>query len=93
MVAILLNDKVNAADLLAILQILKAKSVHTKLLYSRMGEVTTDNGSTLTIKATFASAPSLTVDAVVVPCGNIAGIESRGDCILLSESLQSSETY
>ncbi|EHD03141.1 Catalase, partial [Salmonella enterica subsp. enterica serovar Urbana str. R8-2977] len=48
-VAILLNDKVNAADLLTILQALKAKGVHAKLLYSRMGEVTADDGSTLTI--------------------------------------------
>ncbi|EEH8495132.1 catalase HPII [Salmonella enterica] len=78
-VAILLNDKVNAADLLTILQALKAKGVHAKLLYSRMGEVTADDGSTLTIAATFAGAPSLTVDAVIVPCGNIADIESCGD--------------
>lgn len=78
-VAILLNDKVNATDLLTILQALKAKGVHAKLLYSRMGEVTADDGSTLTIAATFAGAPSLTVDAVIVPCGNIADIESCGD--------------
>ncbi|HAS9895990.1 TPA: catalase, partial [Salmonella enterica] len=78
-VAILLNDKVNAAELLTILQALKAKGVHAKLLYSRMGEVTADDGSTLTIAATFAGAPSLTVDAVIVPCGNIADIESCGD--------------
>lgn len=76
---VLLNDKVNAAELLTILQALKAKGVHAKLLYSRMGEVTADDGSTLTIAATFAGAPSLTVDAVIVPCGNIADIESCGD--------------
>ncbi|EDR2680248.1 catalase HPII [Salmonella enterica subsp. enterica] len=76
---LLLNDKVNAAELLTILQALKAKGVHAKLLYSRMGEVTADDGSTLTIAATFAGAPSLTVDAVIVPCGNIADIESCGD--------------
>ncbi len=35
-------------------------------LFTRMGEVTADDGSTLTV-ATFAGAPSLTVDAVIVP--------------------------
>ncbi len=74
-----LLEWVNATELLTILQALKAKGVHAKLLYSRMGEVTADDGSTLTIAATFAGAPSLTVDAVIVPCGNIADIESCGD--------------
>ncbi|XNM48933.1 hypothetical protein ACLK17_08995 [Escherichia coli] len=36
---------------------------------SRMGEVTADDGTVLPIAATFAGAPSLTVDAVIVPCG------------------------
>lgn len=44
-----------------------------------MGEVVADDGSTLTIAATFAGAPSLTVDAVIVPCGDIADIENSGD--------------
>ncbi|MFP1558967.1 hypothetical protein ACLB1T_29065 [Escherichia coli] len=33
----------------------------------------------LPIAATFAGAPSLTVDAVIVPCGNIADIADNGD--------------
>ncbi len=78
-VAILLNDEVRSADLLAILKALKAKGVHAKLLYSRMGEVTADDGTVLPIAATFAGAPSLTVDAVIVPCGNIADIADNGD--------------
>ncbi len=78
-VAILLNDEVRSADLLAILKALKAKGVHAKLLYSRMGEVTADDGTVLPIAATFAGAPSLTVDAVIVPCGNIADIANNGD--------------
>lgn len=77
-VAILLNDEVRSADLLAILKALKAKGVHAKLLYSRM-EVTADDGTVLPIAATFAGAPSLTVDAVIVPCGNIADIANNGD--------------
>lgn len=51
-VAILLNDEVRSADLLAILNALKAKGVHAKLLYSRMGEVTADDGTVLPIAAT-----------------------------------------
>ncbi|MFP1527547.1 hypothetical protein ACLB1R_07975 [Escherichia coli] len=43
-----------SADLLAILKALKAKGVHAKLLYSRMGEVTADDGTVLPITATFA---------------------------------------
>lgn len=68
-----------SSDLLTILQALKTKGVHAKLLYSRMGEIVADDSSTLTIAATFAGAPSLTVDAVIVPCGDIADIEDNGD--------------
>ncbi len=38
-----------------------------------------DDGTVLSIAATFAGAPSLTVDAVIVPCGNIADIANNGD--------------
>ncbi|ENS0169515.1 catalase HPII [Citrobacter freundii] len=78
-VAILLNDQVKSADLLAIMQALQAEGVHAKLLYSRMGNVVADDGSVLTIAGTFAGSPSLTVDAVIVPCGNIADIAMNGD--------------
>ncbi|SUX74075.1 catalase HPII [Citrobacter freundii] len=78
-VAILLNDQVKSGDLLAIMQALQAKGVHAKLLYSRMGNVVADDGSVLTIAGTFAGSPSLTVDAVIVPGGNIADIAMNGD--------------
>ncbi|WP_336285148.1 catalase HPII [Citrobacter arsenatis] len=78
-VAILLNDHVKSSDLLAIMQTLQAKGVHAKLLYSRMGNVVADDGSVLTIAGTFAGSPSLTVDAVIVPCGNLADIVTNGD--------------
>jgi hypothetical protein len=78
-VGVLLNDKTRSADLLAVLQALKSRGVHAKLLYSRMGEVSADDGSTLPIAATFAGAPSLTVDAVVVPCGDIQSLLDNGD--------------
>ncbi|MDQ9156720.1 catalase HPII [Citrobacter portucalensis] len=78
-VAILLNDQVKSSDLLAIMQALQAKGVHAKLLYSRMGKVVADDGSALTIAGTFAGSPSLTVDAVIVPCGNLADIVKNGD--------------
>lgn len=78
-VGVLLNDKTRSSDLLAVLQALKSRGVHAKLLYARMGEVTADDGSTLPIAATFAGAPSLTVDAVVVPCGDIQSLLNNGD--------------
>lgn len=80
-VAILLNDKTRASDVLGIMQALKTKGVHAKLLYSRMGEVTADDGSVLPVAATFAGAPSLTVDAVIVPCGDIASLLTNGDAV------------
>lgn len=78
-VGVLLNDKVKAADLLALLKGLKAQGVHAKLLYSRMGEIKADDGSALNIMATFAGAPSLTVDAVVVPGGDLTNLKANGD--------------
>jgi len=80
-VAILLNDKTRASDVLGIMKALKAKGVHAKLLYSRMGEVTADDGSVLPIAATFAGAPSLTVDAVIMPCGDIQSLLGNGDAV------------
>ena len=58
---------------------LKTQGVHAKLLYSRMGEVTADDGSVLPIAATFAGAPSLTVDAVIMPCGDVESLLGNGD--------------
>jgi catalase len=80
-VAILLNDKTRASDVLGIMQALKTQGVHAKLLYSRMGEVTADDGSVLPVAATFAGSPSLTVDAVIVPCGDIASLLTNGDAV------------
>ncbi|KGI63407.1 catalase HPII [Enterobacter dykesii] len=80
-VAILLNDKTRASDVLGIMQALKTQGVHAKLLYSRMGEVTADDGSVLPVAATFAGAPSLTVDAVIVPCGDIDSLLTNGDAV------------
>jgi catalase len=78
-VAVLLNDKPIAKDVLAILKALKSKGVHAKLLYSRMGEVKADDGSVLPVAATFAGSPSLTVDAVIVPGGDIKSLLTNGD--------------
>ncbi|HHT4822130.1 TPA: catalase HPII [Enterobacter roggenkampii] len=80
-VAILLNDKTRASDVLGIMQALKTQGVHAKLLYSRMGEVTADDGSVLPVAATFAGAPSLTVDAVIVPGGDLASLLTNGDAV------------
>ena len=80
-VAVLLNDQTDAGDLLAILQGLKSQGVHAKLLYSRMGEITADDGSVLDIAATFAGSPSVTVDAVIVPGGHIDSIAGNADAV------------
>ncbi len=44
-VAVLLNERTSAQDLVHLLQALQAQGVHSKLLYSRMGEVIADDGS------------------------------------------------
>ncbi len=78
-VALLLSDGVKAADVLAILQELKAHGVHAKLLAAPMGQVRADDGSTLPIDGTFSGLPSVTVDAVIVPDGNIDALLLSGD--------------
>ncbi len=78
-VAVLLNEKTCAQDVLNLLQALQARGVHSKLLYSRMGEVSADDGSQLPIAGTFAGSPSLTVDAVIVPGGDLTSISDNGD--------------
>ncbi|MDH2065777.1 catalase HPII [Pantoea sp. GD03673] len=78
-VALLLSDGVKAADVLAILQALKAEGVHAKLLAPHMGQVRADDGSVLPVDATFAGLPSLTFDAVIVPDGNIDALLLSGD--------------
>jgi len=78
-VALLLNDGVKSADVLAVLQSLKAAGVHTKLLAAHMGQVRADDGSVLPIDATFAGLPSLTFDAMFVPDGNIDALLLSGD--------------
>ncbi|CCJ88247.1 Catalase [Cronobacter turicensis 564] len=80
-VAVLLNDHVKSADLLAMLQALKSHGVHAKLLYSRMGSVTADDGSQLEVAGTFAGAPSVTVDAVLVPGGAASALADNGDAV------------
>ena len=78
-VALLLSDGVKSADVLAVLQSLKAAGVHTKLLAPHMGQVVADDGSILPVDATFAGLPSLTFDAVFVPDGNIDALLLSGD--------------
>ncbi|SEL83287.1 catalase [Kosakonia sacchari] len=78
-VAVLLHDNVSATDVLNVLQGLQAKGVHSKLLYARMGEVTADDGSSLPVAATFAGSPSLTVDGVIVPGGDVSELLQNGD--------------
>ncbi|ELY2732265.1 catalase HPII [Cronobacter sakazakii] len=81
LVAVLLNDHVKSADLLAMLQALKSHGVHAKLLYSRMGSVTADDGSQLEVAGTFAGSPSVTVDAVLVPGGAASALADNGDAV------------
>ncbi|MFS2223697.1 catalase HPII [Pantoea sp. B65] len=78
-VALLVSDGVKSADVLAILQELKARGVHAKLLASHMGQVRADDASVLAVDATFSGLPSLTFDAVIVPDGNIDALLLSGD--------------
>ncbi len=80
-VAILLNDKPDSKQVLAMLQSLKHEGIHAKLLYNRMGEVVADDGSKLPVAATFAGSPSLTVDAVLVPGGDTGSLGACGDAL------------
>ncbi|VTN08286.1 Catalase HPII [Raoultella terrigena] len=77
--AVLLNDRPLAQEMLTLLQALQAKGVHAKLLFSRMGEVSADDGTLLPVAGTYAGSPSLTVDAVIVPGGNAASLSASGD--------------
>ncbi|AHF77141.1 Putative catalase [Sodalis praecaptivus] len=70
-VALLVSDGVDAADVLAAMQALKAEGVHAKLLASHMGNLLASDGSTLPIDGTIEGNPSITVDGVVVPNGNL----------------------
>ncbi|HCQ8599735.1 catalase HPII [Klebsiella michiganensis] len=78
-VAVLLNDRPVAKELLTLLKSLKAHGVHAKLLYSRMGKVQADDGTELPVAGTFAGSPSLTVDAVIVPGGDLQSLSNNGD--------------
>ncbi|WP_220667743.1 catalase HPII [Raoultella ornithinolytica] len=78
-VAVLLNERPAAQDVLTLLQSLKAKGVHARLLYSRMGEVIADDGMRLPISGTFSGSPSLTVDAVIVPGGDMSLLSNSGE--------------
>ena len=78
-VAVMLSDGVHAADVLEILQALKAEGVHPKLLARHMGEVLADDGSSVPVDGTFNNTPSVTVDAVLVPNGNIDSLLLDGD--------------
>ncbi|HEY4469264.1 MAG TPA: catalase HPII [Klebsiella sp.] len=78
-VAVLLNDRPVAKELLTLLQELKAHGVHARLLYSRMGKVKADDGTELPVAGTFAGSPSLTVDAVIVPGGDLQSLSNNGD--------------
>lgn len=78
-VAVLLNERPAAQDVLTLLQSLKAKGVHPRLLYSRMGEVIADDGTRLPISGTFSGSPSLTVDAVIIPGGDMSLLSNSGE--------------
>jgi catalase len=70
-VALLLSNGVNASDVLEIMQALKIAGVHAKLLARHGGNVVANDGSTLPVDATFEAAPSVSVDGVIVPDGNL----------------------
>jgi catalase len=44
-----------------------------------MGKVQADDGTELPVAGTFAGSPSLTVDAVIVPGGDLQSLSNNGD--------------
>ncbi|MCT4717287.1 catalase HPII [Enterobacteriaceae bacterium H18W14] len=78
-VAVLLSENAKATDVLDIVKGLKAQGVHAKLLFSRMGQITADDGSVVPIAATFEGSPSVSVDAVIVPGGDLSSILDNGE--------------
>ena len=49
------------------------------MLYSRLGAVIADDGTRLPISGTFSGSPSLTVDAVIVPGGDMSLLSNSGE--------------
>lgn len=64
--------------MLAALQALKTEGIHAKLLASHMGNLQASDGSTLPIDGTIEGNPSITVDGVVVPNGNLDALSLDG---------------
>ncbi|MDQ9129878.1 catalase HPII [Serratia fonticola] len=78
-VALLLSDGVNGADVINTLQALQTVGVYPKLLGSHLGNIVANDGSTLPVDGTFASVPSIIVDAVLIPDGHIDALLMNGD--------------
>ncbi|MFC3394239.1 catalase HPII [Brenneria rubrifaciens] len=78
-VAILLSDGAKADDVLLMMKALRKRGIHTKLLAQKMGMIQADDGSKVKIDATFAGAPSITVDAVIVPAGTYTALSGCGE--------------
>lgn len=78
-VAILLADNAAAPDVLYLLNTLKERGVYPKLLAQTMGDITASDGSIIPVNATFAGAPSITVDAVIVPDGIYDSLMKSGE--------------
>ncbi|HEJ6959486.1 TPA: catalase HPII [Serratia marcescens] len=78
-VAVLVADNALSADVMAILKGLKKRGVHTKLLAQQLGYVLGSDGSAIAIDATFTGAPSITLDAVIVPGGVSSALLQSGE--------------
>lgn len=68
-IAILLFPGCKAADVKALVDKLQKQGAMTKLLAASLAPVACDKGKALQPDATFAGAPSITVDAVCIPGG------------------------
>lgn len=68
-VSLLVADGVSGACVESVKKSLAAEGVHTVVLASRMGAVTTMEGGTLMIDGTLEGNPSVLTDAVIVPDG------------------------
>ncbi len=82
-VSLLLSDGVSRDSLTQLCRALTKEGIHPLILAPHMGEITLDDGSTITAGGTLEGNPSVLFDAVIVPEGkaSIATLQTNGDAL------------
>ena len=79
-VAILVEAGVDAAQVAAMQQALKAAGAKGEIIGPHLGMISSSNGATVEATKTFANSSSVTYDAVYVPGGgSVAALQQKGD--------------